>query len=200
MSKEDTVSDKPSDTSAQSSRPVDETQKLPALEAGQPSVDLELEKLVQERDEFKTQYLRSLAEFDNYQKRTKREMERFREDATRDLLKDLVLVLDSLDMTVGAAKQPGGTPDGVLASVGKAVELAREQLLRVVSLRGLVPIGAKPGDPFDPEKHEAVMAVPTPGIARDEVGLVAREGYKLGSTVLRPASVQVKKADGGSGS
>jgi len=199
MSKDDDVNENPN-------APVDETQKFPSLDPDQlgseqaPAPDLarDLEKATQERDEFKKSYLRALADFDNYQKRTKREMDRFREDATRDLMKDLVLVLDNLDMTVAAAKPVEGaplSPEVTLGSVTKGVELVRDQLLRILGQRGLQPLGTKPGEAFDPDRHEAVMSVPGPGLARDEVGLVAREGYKLGDKVLRPASVQVKKAE-----
>jgi molecular chaperone GrpE len=185
--------------------PSEETQRLPPLDVPAPESAapagagaLDLARAEKERDDFKARYMRALADFDNYQKRTKREMERFREDATRDLLKDLVLVLDNLDMTVAASRpQEGETsarPEATLGAVVKGVELVRDQLLRLVSQRGLQPLGTKPGDVFDTEKHEAVMAVPGPGLARDEVGMVAREGYRLGEKVLRPASVQVRKA------
>jgi len=189
------VNDKPNTEATKN----EETQRLPPLDPPasapqKPAVEAELEKVTAERDELKKSYLRSLADFDNYQKRTKREMDRFREDATRDLLKDLVLVLDDLEMTVAAAKPQEGAAPPSLEAVAKSVELVRDKLLRLTGQRGLAPLGTKPGEPFDPDKHEAIMSVPGPGLAKDEVGLVAREGYKLGNAVLRPASVQVKKA------
>lgn len=163
----------------------------PAAEAAAapPPQDGDLEVLKQkakERDEYYNKYLRAVADFDNYQKRARREQERFREDAVRDVLKELVLVLDNLDLALQNA--PEGDP------VAKGVALVKEQLLRVLAARGATPLGTKTGDPFDPDKHEAVMVEPVPGLAKDEVGMVAREGYKLGQTILRPASVQVRKA------
>jgi len=152
-----------------------------------PEAELEaLKAKAKERDEYYNKYLRAVADFDNYQKRARREQERFREDAVRDILKELVLVLDNLDLALQNA--PADDP------MAKGVGLVREQLLRVLGARGAVPLGTKPGDTFDPDKHEAVMVEQAPGLAKDEVGLVAREGYKLGATILRPASVQVKKA------
>jgi molecular chaperone GrpE len=154
-----------------------------------PPADAEVEALkakAKERDEFYNKYLRAVADFDNYQKRARREQERFREDAVRDLLKELVLVLDNLDFALQSA--PAGDP------MAKGVSLVKDQVLKILASRGAEPLGTKPGDPFDPDRHQAVMVEPVPGLARDEVGLVAREGYKLGSTVLRAASVQVKKA------
>jgi molecular chaperone GrpE len=104
----------------------------------------------------------------------------------RDLLQELVFVLDNLDFALQNA--PEADP------MAKGVSLVKDQVLKILASRGAEPLGTKPGDPFDPDRHQAVMVEPVPGLARDEVGLVAREGYKLGSTILRPASVQVKKA------
>jgi molecular chaperone GrpE len=151
--------------------------------------DLEgLRAKAKERDEFHNLYLRARADFDNYQKRTRREQERFREDALRDFLKDLTLVVENLDLTLAATKASG---DETLA---KSVSLVRDQLGKFMAQRGAEPLGTKPGEPFNPDRHEAVMVEPVPGLAKDEVGLVAREGWKLGNTILRPAAVQVKKA------
>ncbi len=155
----------------------------------------ELEALKAKAKESHDRYLRSLADFDNYQKRTKREMERFREDAVRDLLKDLVFVIDNFDFALQSAKPADGAdPKATLETFAKGVALVRDQFLRLLAQRGVEPLGTKPSDPFDSERHEAVMAVDEPGLAKDAVGMVAREGYKLGSTILRPAAVQVKKA------
>jgi len=162
---------------------------VPHAERSESAPDAELDLLrikAKERDEYYNKYLRAVADFDNYQKRARREQERFREEAVRDILKDLVLVLDNLDLAL--ANAPEGDP------MAKGVSLVRDQLLRLMAARGAAPLGTKPGEPFDPDRHEAVMVEPAPGLARDEVGMVAREGYKLGNTILRPASVQVRKA------
>lgn len=157
---------------------------------GGAAADGDLEALrtkAKERDEFHNLYLRARADFDNYQKRTRREQERYREDALRDVLKDLALVAENLDLTLAAAKAGGDE------TVSKSVSLVRDQLLKFMAQRGAQPLGTKPGDPFDPDRHEAVMVESVPGLEKDEVGMVAREGWKLGNTILRPAAVQVKK-------
>jgi molecular chaperone GrpE len=150
--------------------------------------DLEaLRAKAKERDEFHNLYLHARADFDNYQKRTRREQERFREDALRDVLKDLTLVVENLDLTLAAARESGNE------TLTKSVSLVRDQLTKFMAQRGAEPLGTKPGEPFNPDRHEAVMVESVPGLTRDEVGLVAREGWKLGNTILRPAAVQVKK-------
>ena len=114
-------------------------------------------------------------------------------------MKDLVLVMDNLDLAL--ANAPAGGAGGAeppradaMDPLVKGVTLVKGQLLKLMAARGAEPLGTKAGEPFDPDRHEAVMVEAVPGLARDEVGMVAREGYKLGTTVLRPASVQVKKA------
>jgi molecular chaperone GrpE len=145
-----------------------------------------------ERDAIHEKYLRALAEFDNYQKRTKREQERFREESVRDLLQELLLVLDNLDLALGAAPREG---PGALENLTKGVSLVRDQLLRLLANRGANPIDVQPGQPFDPLVHEAVTVEPTPAAgARDEVGTVVRRGFKLGPVLLRPVQVTVRKA------
>jgi molecular chaperone GrpE len=164
-----------------------ENQPGPEAPATADAADLEaLKAKAKERDEYYNKYLRAVADFENYQKRNRREQERYREDAIRDVLKELVGVVDNLDFALQSA--PENDP------MAKGVRVVKDQLLKVLAARGAEPLGTKPGDPFDPDKHEAVMVEPAPGLARDEVGMVAREGYKLGATILRPASVQVKKA------
>ncbi len=155
-----------------------------------------------ERDEAHGRYLRALADFDNYQKRERRERERFRDDATRDLLKELLPVADDIDMALQAtasdstARRASGDEAGAAAmeAFAKGFSASRARLLSVLAKRGVEPLGVAAGDAFDPTRHEAVSAAPCPGLAKDDVGSVLREGYRLGQTVLRPAMVQVRQA------
>ncbi|MBI3723171.1 nucleotide exchange factor GrpE [bacterium] len=158
----------------------------PSVAISQDELD-SLRAKAKERDELKDRYLRSLAEFDNYQKRARREQERYREEATKDLLRELTIVADDLNAAIPALEKAE-------TGLSKGVIVVRDQLLQVMAQRGVVPLGTKPGEPFDPDRHEAVMMADGPGLSRDEVGMVLREGYKLGNTILRPAAVQVRKA------
>src|SRR5262245_55557162 len=114
-----------------------------------PAADAELTKKAKERDEYYNKYLRAVADFENYQKRNRREQERYREEAVRDVMKDLVLVMDNLDLAL--ANAPEGDP------LVKGVTLVKGQLLKIMAARGAEPLGTKPGEPFDPDRHEAVM-------------------------------------------
>lgn len=155
----------------------------------------ELEKVrakAAEAEAFREKYLRALADFDNYQKRARREQERYREEALRDVLRDLLLVVDNLELALEAAR--GKRTEDDLASLAKGVALVRDQLLLQLANRGAKPFEVAASEPFDTNVHEAVSAIETPGLARDEVAAVARRGFMLGPVLLRPAQVVVKKA------
>jgi molecular chaperone GrpE len=167
----------------------------PAAETTIPTAELEaLKAKAKERDQFHDKYLRSLAEFDNYQKRARKEQDRWREESVRDVLRELLLVLDNLDLALGAAEAKAKAAGGDLANLFKGVSVVQSQLLQLLANRGAKEIEVKVGEPFDTLVHEAVTMQEVPGIARDEVGALIRRGFNLGPTLLRPAQVVVRKA------
>jgi molecular chaperone GrpE len=173
---------------APEAQPAPETTTLPTTE-------LEgLKAKAKERDQFHDKYLRSLAEFDNYQKRARKEQDRWREESVRDVLRELLLVLDNLDLALGAAEAKAKAAGGDLANLFKGVSVVQSQLLTLLANRGAKEIEVKVGDPFDTLVHEAVTMQEVPGLARDEVGALIRRGFNLGPTQLRPAQVVVRKA------
>ena len=182
------------DVEARDASPDATTADAASVQALVDATELEaLRAKANERDAFNDKYLRALAEFDNYQKRARREQERFREDALRDVLAEMLLVLDNLDLALGTVegKTAGAGPD--LATFAKGVGVVRDQLVRLLANRGVTPLDVARGHAFDPAIHEAVSAVVVPGVTREEVGAVARRGFKLGSTLLRPAQVLVHR-------
>lgn len=138
--------------------------------------------------ELSDQYVRLLAEFDNYRRRTRQEMETLRATAAERLLADVLPVIDSLDHALAAA---GGDAAGPL---GQGVKLIRQQLLDVLARHGLAPIEAV-GQPFDPNLMEAVAeAEPGDGAPPGYVVEEYRRGYRLHDKVLRPSLVKVAAA------
>jgi molecular chaperone GrpE len=132
-------------------------------------------------------HLRLLAEFDNYRRRTAKEHEAARREGRRAALLPLLPVLDSLERALATGSTDRDFYDGVAATHRLFLAALREA--------GAEPI-ASVGQPFDPNLHEAVAAVP----ADDEVapGTVVREvrrGWRLGDELLRPAQVVVATAE-----
>jgi molecular chaperone GrpE len=127
------------------------------------------------------------ADFDNYRKRTLREQTARAASASQALVAKLLPVLDNFELAVSAAEQSRDF-DRML----KGVEMVFGELREVLQGEGLVKIEAE-GKPFDPERHEAVVAVEQEGAEPGTVVDVVRTGYELRGKVLRPAMVKVAK-------
>ena len=127
------------------------------------------------------------AEFDNYRKRMLREQTNRIASASQALVEKLLPVLDNFELAVSAAEQSRDFDRMV-----KGVEMVYGQLKEVLDNEGLVPIEAE-GKPFDPERHEAVVAVEQEGAEPGTVVDVIRKGYEFKGRVLRPAMVKVAK-------
>ena len=151
-----------------------------------PAAEDELEVARAEAAANYDRYLRSVAELDNYRKRTVRMRAEAREDTLRDLLLQFAPVLDNLRRALGQQTQDAD-------SLKQGVELICGQFKEVLTGYGLAEIEAM-GQPFDPNLHEALAEVASP---EHEPGTVMEEmekGYKLNDKVVRPARVVVSKA------
>jgi molecular chaperone GrpE len=127
------------------------------------------------------------AEFDNYRKRMLREQTARIASASQALVARLLPVLDNFELAVSHAEQSRDF-DRML----KGVEMVFGELREVLQAEGLVKIEAE-GKPFDPERHEAVVAVEQEDTEPGTVVDVVRTGYELRGKVLRPAMVKVAK-------
>jgi molecular chaperone GrpE len=144
-----------------------------------------LETKTREADEHRDRYLRSAAEFDNARKRAAREREDYTRYANESLLRELLPVLDNFDRALQAARGEAGAE-----TVTAGVELIQRELLRVLEKFGVAPF-ASVGQPFDPERHEAIARVPAEGQPEGTVMNETARGYTLNGRVLRPAMVTV---------
>jgi molecular chaperone GrpE len=127
------------------------------------------------------------ADFDNYRKRTLREQTVRAASASQALVAKLLPVLDNFELAVSSAEFSRDF-DRML----KGVEMVFGELREVLQGEGLVKIEAE-GKPFDPERHEAVVAVEQEDTEPGTVVDIVRTGYELRGKVLRPAMVKVAK-------
>ncbi|RYB95830.1 nucleotide exchange factor GrpE [Nocardioides oleivorans] len=125
------------------------------------------------------------AEYANYRKRVDRDRQMVAENATYRVLAPIIEVLDTIDRAREHEEIEGGF---------KAVA---DQLTGVVTSLGLTRFG-EPGDPFDPNLHEALSHLGTdPEVAVATCKHIAKAGYKIGDRVVRAAQVLVvDPADG----
>jgi molecular chaperone GrpE len=140
-----------------------------------------------EADGYLDDLRRLQAEFDNYRKRTMREQTARIASASQALVSRLLPVLDNFELAVSHAEQSRDF-DRML----KGVEMVFGELNDVLGGEGLVAIEAS-GKPFDPERHEAVVAVEADGVEAGTVVDVIRKGYEFNGRVLRPAMVKVAR-------
>mgnify|MGYP000960863448 FL=1 len=127
-------------------------------------------------------YLRLAAEYDNYRKRTTKEKEGIYADAKMDTVKPFLDVADNLDRAVSQFEE--GDPHR------QGMELICKQFAAVLEKLGVTEIAAL-GQPFDPEKHNAVMHIDDENCAENTVAEVFQKGYQMGDRVVRFAMVKV---------
>lgn len=142
----------------------------------------ELEKAQQAQAQEHDQYLRLAAEYDNFRKRSQREKDAIYRDAVADTAKKFLPVYDNLQRAL-----KNETADEAFK---KGVEMTMTELTKIMEGIGMTPFGAT-GDPFDPEKHNAVMHVDDETLGENTVAEVFQTGFALGDKVIRFAMVKV---------
>jgi molecular chaperone GrpE (heat shock protein) len=163
-----------------------------AAESRKPTYVAELEQQLAEKDRLLQEYLgkyrQASHEFDEARLRLRREISKDVERARREVLSEVLLVLDNLDRAVDSGKTATS-----LESVLQGIDLVRQQFVATLESLGVSRIDAT-GHPFDPLLHEAVTTVPAASPADDGVVVgTVRNGYRIGNDVLRPAAVAVAK-------
>ena len=144
------------------------------------------ERLQKELEESKGQYLRLMAEFDNFRKRTRREAEAFREYASEGLMKALLPVLDDFGRTMAAMEKTDN-----LASLKEGVVMVSDKLNKVLEKEGMQPLESL-GKDFDSELHDAIHSLPVDDDEKKGKVLdVVEKGYRLKDKVIRYAKVVV---------
>jgi len=160
--------------------------ELEAKEEGLKAKGEELEALKKEMDEKKNDYLRLMAEFDTFRRRTAEEKLELVKSASADTIKGLLPVLDDCEIALSQLEKTEGNEAAV-----EGVQLIFNKLMGYLKTKGLERIEAK-GEVFDTELHEAVTLFPAPTEdLKGKVIDVAQTGYTLGGKVLRFAKVIV---------
>jgi molecular chaperone GrpE len=142
----------------------------------------ELVRTAAERDEYLALAQRTQADFENYRKRVARESSLAQERGVAKLAKELLSALDNLDRALDAAAQDDPLLDGV--------RLVRAELGSALARVGVESFSPA-GEPFDPALHEAMAQQPVEGAGSGTVVDVYQPGYRLGTSIIRPARVVV---------
>jgi len=175
-----------SEQQRQSAPPRDDAPPQPPERT--PPADDTIERLRREVAQLDDRWRRALADLDNYRKRTAAEVERRSGETRERLLTDWLEVVDSVERALRMG-QGDGAENGALRPVLQQMETLLER-------HGLKRVGAV-GEPFDPERHDAIGVRETDELPDRAVAEVARSGWALGDRVLRPAQVLVARHPAG---
>ncbi len=181
---EDIKKETADNTAEQTEAEVKPEKKKAEKKAKNESVKLqaELDLLKQELANTKDMWLRSVAEFDNYKKRTEKEKSDIAAYVRAEVAKELIAVADNIDRARSA--------DQSSADYIKGLEIIIKQLLESLDKIGLKRIEAE-GKPFDPNFHEAVMHIEDASVEENTVVQELQTGYQVGDIVIRPTMVKV---------
>jgi molecular chaperone GrpE len=147
-----------------------------------------LRKKAEERDLYRNELLRAKADFDNYQKRVRKDRPQWEEQAVRRFLRDLLPVIDNFERALGTRGAGIAAP----ASLEEGIRLTHQMMTKALADHGVEEIPAQ-GEPFNPEFHEAVAEEEVADRPSGEIVEVLQKGYRHGEAVLRPSRVKVAR-------
>jgi molecular chaperone GrpE len=169
-----------------------------AIDGEAVEIEGELDELVRtaaQRDEYLALAQRTQADFENYRKRVARDAALAQDRGVAKLAKELLPALDNLDRAIEAATLKGTPHHGGQAGEFEDPLLAGVRLVRSEIAAALARVGieafAPLGEPFDPNRQEAMAQQPVEGASSGTVAEVYQDGYRMGETIIRPARVLV---------
>ncbi len=164
-----------------------------AAAAGQSHEELllTLQDAQAKADEYWNQLLRARADLENFQRRAERDLEHAHKFALENFVRELLPVIDSLEMGLAAAREEGAD----LAKVVEGIDLTLKMLHSAVEKFGVRAVNPA-GEKFDPERHQAMTTQPSEEVAPNTVLDVYQKGYTLNDRLIRPAMVVVSSAQG----
>ena len=159
-----------------------EKKKVKKLEAELEKQSKLLESKESELSVLNDKYMRMMAEYDNFRRRSAKERETVYTDATFDVLRDLLPVVDNLERAAAA--------EGSVEQIRQGLQMTLGAVNTLLEKQGVERFGEK-GDAFDPNAHNAVMHEEDPEAAESVVSEVFLPGYRKNDRVLRYAMVKV---------
>ena len=147
-------------------------------------LEVQLEQCQKERDEYLSGWQRAKADFVNYKRDEQQRLAEVAKYGAADLVRDLLIVLDSFDLASAALEVAG--------PVGQGLQLIKAQVAEILRKYGLEKIPISPGDPYDPAIAEALSEVES-NLPEGVVAEVVEVAYRLHDRLIRPARVKLSK-------
>jgi len=171
---------------------VEETAEEEALEVSveeiEENLEEKLEKLEQEKAELHDKWLRQVAEFENFRRRSALEKANWIKNANERLILELCEVKDNFERALAASK----TTDN-RKNFEKGIKLIYKQIENILNREGVEKIETD-GKEFDPEFHEALAHIPSE-LEENKISATIQNGYKMNGKVIRAARVAVSNGE-----
>lgn len=145
------------------------------------------ETLQKEMDELNQRYLRLVADFDNFRKRTAQEKDELARYSVGKFITELLPMIDNFERALATVEK-----NEEVKNYLTGIEMVYKQLMETLTKEGLQVIQAE-GEKFDPNMHEAIMQVDAEGVEEDTVVEDLRKGYIFKEKVLRPTMCKVSR-------
>ncbi len=169
----------PENKKAEQEEILEETPVEETAEAEAPS---ELDLLKEEKAALNEKYVRMLAEYDNFRKRSQKEKDAIYPRATADTVEKFLPIIDNFERAMSAPCAD--------ETFKKGMEMIFQSFMSTLESLNVEMIG-KAGETFDPNLHNAVMHIEDDKYGENEIVMVLQKGYRIGDRVVRYAMVQV---------
>lgn len=179
-----------SDANAENTESV--TEEAPAEKDEKSALETRVSELEKQNAELKDQYLRKVADFDNYRKRMMREKQDAFDYANTAILTDLVSFLDDFDRALASSEDATD-----IKAITEGIKMMNKQLYGLLNSKYNLSCYGTKGDAFDPNIHEAIASTPS-DVKEPTCAEVYLKGYMLKERVIRPAKVMVHMPGGDS--
>ena len=150
------------------------------------------EELIETRDGLQDRLMRSLADLENFRKRSERDRKDAELYGGTKLARDLLSVFDNLSRALENIDENLRKEASALV---EGLELTQRELLSIFSKHKIEQVQPLKGDKFDPKFHQAMFEAPVPGSEKGTIIQVMTNGFKIGDRLLRPSQVGVSSND-----
>ncbi|MDP6969507.1 MAG: nucleotide exchange factor GrpE [Gammaproteobacteria bacterium] len=190
MSKQDNPADEQDQVVEQES--VEQAEAEAEVEAMQEvtveSLQVELQAVLAQADSHKDEAIRAQAEMQNIRRRAELDVSKAHKFGQEKLITELLGLVDNLERAITASKAENATLENLL----EGVEMSQTMLLEGLKKFNVEQLDPH-GEPFNPELHEAMTAIPNPDMEPNTIMEVFQKGYTLNGRLMRPAMVVVSK-------
>src|SRR4051812_30553834 len=181
---------KQNDDRADDTNPGEQAMNADAAGDGAEEAQKQIAQLQVERDDLNSKYLRTLADYQNSQRRAAGNEREAELQGIKKITLNVLPVLDHFDL---ALNQDAGKASA--EQIMSGVRVIRDELLKVLLSHGVGVINPEPGAEFDPTHHQAVVQVQSDEVPPGHIVRTLQAGYSLNDRPIRPAMVSVRPAE-----